>query len=1376
MGNNLSGRIPTTNAAGIDTYIEELEGLSYKKSLGNARFIKTVKGGSKNGAVVIKIMVKPTDDKYQFQKHVIELKEQYDKLKNINNVFPYQWQLETFKAVYVVRQYFYYSLYDRISTRPFLNLIEKKLITFHLLKGLSEAHEREVYHGDIKIENILLTSWNFAFLSDFAPFKPVYLPLDNPSDFLFFFDPLGKRSCSIAPERFYKPNNKITSNKLTSEMDIFSLGCVIAELFTESTPLFLLSQLLSYKRGDYDPSHTINQIECPEIRNMVESMIQLEPEKRLSAREYLIIWKDKAFPSYFYDFLHPYLCSIVDPYPNHELDNIELQTDFRIFKLYSDYNQISAIFDFSNDIDNPEVNLKREEGALLLLSVLTSSVKNCVYSSKKRLAIDMMFSIGRHLNDEMKLDRLLPYLVSLLYDKDSIIRSHAIQTMTNLLLTVHKITPINTLLFTEYLFNPLKKLTQDKEIIVRYSLAKNMASLAEIAIHFYQLGKSMENKTSLDINLLDLHNPLLDLVITLLIDSDSSVKRALLSNILRLCKVFGLQKSNDSLLSHMITYLNDKDWLLRCSFFENIVEVGQYVGGRSLEEYILPLMIQAITDSEEFVVEKVLTSLTLLCQRKLFSKITLWDLIHIISPLLGHPNVWIRYAAIAFTSTASELLPDVDKLCVLNPTIQPFIKYPPLLEHSVIELSQALAEPITRKIYEEMLSLSMATPGVWKIIESVGLNNFNLEKYPIRDQQTYQQLIKKFHLTNFNFQMLSAMKEYFLKLASQFDSSRMKPRSFSNNNYWYNESTIHLMSLQVKVRTDFFSPLEQQEYNNNNNNNNRLFNKRNNKTMSLISDSKEMLRLNENELNLREGTLTNSPTFQNKVNPSLSTSSTLVFARTLQMDTYDNFNFPIISINLNEINLKLNPHEHENETLILPNLGLQRLLQKKGKEMFPPNQSIFGPVIQPINNNCNQSINTNQDWEPEGVVVANLNEHTAAINSLQASPDHKLFVTGSDDGAIKIWDINRIHQKISNRSRLTYFYLGGRVKCLTFLNNSYCVAAANDKGDVHILKIEVIFNKEKKGELETGKYSKCYGILGIKLKNNERVVCMQHIGGIDMKQNVLIMATNLSHIFGFDLNLNKVIYKLKIPLNHGNITSILINPSNNWLLVGSDKGMIDLFDLRYLIYLKNESFNHPSKLSIKKLIYYKNQQIWILAGKNNDISLWDISNQECKMVIMACSPSVHQLSEIGLKPNKMEDDEELLLNSVNKLKLANAVNFNQQLNYQILTSYLVNLNKLIISGNDKKIRLIDFNLIEKSKPIFPKAINWEYKLIQHDNVDIIYEANIKYQKVDTKNILLGHNHNTIFSHLDAILNLLVIKYPKHYLISADRQGTIKLFL
>jgi phosphoinositide-3-kinase, regulatory subunit 4 len=144
-------------------------------------------------------------------------------------------------------------------------------------------------------------------------------------------------------------------------------------------------------------------------------------------------------------------------------------------------------------------------------------------------------------------------------------------------------------------------------------------------------------------------------------DPSSVVKRAVLHNISSLCVFLGRQKTNDVLLSHMITYLNDRDWLLRYAFFDSIVDVAACAGGRSLEEYILPLMIQALSgergvfdfvflrhsevvckDVEETVVAKVIMALTSLCELGLFQKMRIWELMSATLGFLYHPNIWIR--------------------------------------------------------------------------------------------------------------------------------------------------------------------------------------------------------------------------------------------------------------------------------------------------------------------------------------------------------------------------------------------------------------------------------------------------------------------------------------------------------------------------------------------------------------------------------------------------------------------------------------------------------------------------------------------------------------------------------------------------------------
>lgn len=81
-------------------------------------------------------------------------------------------------------------------------------------------------------ENVLVTSWNWVYLTDFASFKPTYIPDDDPSDFSFFFDTGGRRLCYLAPERFYEHGSDIllaSDAPLQPSMDIFAMGSVIQE-------------------------------------------------------------------------------------------------------------------------------------------------------------------------------------------------------------------------------------------------------------------------------------------------------------------------------------------------------------------------------------------------------------------------------------------------------------------------------------------------------------------------------------------------------------------------------------------------------------------------------------------------------------------------------------------------------------------------------------------------------------------------------------------------------------------------------------------------------------------------------------------------------------------------------------------------------------------------------------------------------------------------------------------------------------------------------------------------------------------------------------------------------------------------------------------
>eukprot|EP00878_Enallax_costatus_P041355 GHUV01048082.1.p1 GENE.GHUV01048082.1~~GHUV01048082.1.p1 ORF type:complete len:109 (-),score=8.73 GHUV01048082.1:186-512(-) len=63
---------------------------------------------------------------------------------------------------------------------------------------------------------------------------------------------------------------------LLPPQDIFSMGCVIAELWLDGRAFFDLSRLLAYRRREYDPTAALAGVE-PDMAELIMHMIQRSP-------------------------------------------------------------------------------------------------------------------------------------------------------------------------------------------------------------------------------------------------------------------------------------------------------------------------------------------------------------------------------------------------------------------------------------------------------------------------------------------------------------------------------------------------------------------------------------------------------------------------------------------------------------------------------------------------------------------------------------------------------------------------------------------------------------------------------------------------------------------------------------------------------------------------------------------------------------------------------------------------------------------------------------------------------------------------------------------------------------------------------------------
>ena len=149
-----------------------------------------------------------------------------------------------------------------------------------ILDGLSYLHSKDIIHRDIKGANVLVDNKGNIKISDFGISKRVEVSnLGNPMK--------HNNRTSLQGSVFWMAPEVVKQTSYTRKADIWSLGCLIVEMFTGEHPFPNCNQLQAIFQIGQKAKPAIPQEASEEAKAFLEKTFEHDHEKRPSADELL---------------------------------------------------------------------------------------------------------------------------------------------------------------------------------------------------------------------------------------------------------------------------------------------------------------------------------------------------------------------------------------------------------------------------------------------------------------------------------------------------------------------------------------------------------------------------------------------------------------------------------------------------------------------------------------------------------------------------------------------------------------------------------------------------------------------------------------------------------------------------------------------------------------------------------------------------------------------------------------------------------------------------------------------------------------------------------------------------------------------------------
>ena len=790
-------------------------------------------------------------------------------------------------------------------------------------------------------------------------------------------------------------------------------------------------------------------------------------------------------------------------------------------------------------------------------------------------------------------------------------------------------------------------------------------------------------------------------------ETSSVPKRSLLVTIAQLCSFFGLEGTLAYVLPQVLAFLNDRrDWQLRALLCQQLPSICAVVGRASTAHFVIPCIETALVDSNETVVCCAISCLTDLIKMGLITRSMLIGrskhgegnpgIIEKFSILLVHPANNIRNEYLALFSASFSSLGSPDDVVFLLPMIRPFLRMNPQQANEPStsnftdpqNLALCLLPPMPRERFEielanVALTISDGTSGTVsnssKSTSKIGASSRD-GAYQESDRMASTLAIDN---TKDYLEMLYRKKRASAQTVFPADSGNATDGAsrYAYSCFVPNQKLAELMKDPLPGWYDSIRELE--------------------RSSSFRSISGKDTNRCVADVSLRSLTTLGSvygcsvtqPTtssFKPKANYAfldimhgddipldaeghLSREKAAAF---LESDESKSFGAAVRGewgsvLHLDAVLTDNARHATNLDSMqcppLPPSLGV---LREQDGRPFSCHLSGSNESSSASSSSDSSAGNNRQsaEWKPKvDALVASsspITEHNDAVVRLALSQDQSFFVSASHDGTCRVFELRQVEESPGDlRSSVVYAGHSSaqsrqqgspiRINDVAMIENSHSVASAASDGSVHVWRIDQVSSKRASlpgGDDGTASstahyqdYARVSGSIVVRTLNPREgeVLAVNHFNTDDA--STLVFATQKGTIHSWDLRCAAEPFSINMRPELGYLTSMTVGHDRNFMVAGTNKGCLALFDVRYhrCVCLWQHSSAAPiARLAAsstnlrhdKSATFEPRPHVFMGCGQN-EASVFDITDGSCKQCFRVLDSDLCYVDRSALPPH-----------------------------------------------------------------------------------------------------------------------------------------------